>query len=176
MTTLEKPFAALDPLIKFAKKSSFSAMLLFFSALLAIILANTPANGPIQQFLNQVIGFTVGNLQVYKPLLLWINDGLMSIFFFVVGLELKRELIAGERSDPKKIAMPIFAALGGLLVPALIYFVFNQGQGGEAMQGWAIPMATDIAFALGVLYLLGDKVPIRICYACFCIGQCRRRH
>lgn len=137
-------------------------MLLFFSAFLALVLANTPAHPIIKAFLSQQIGFTIANLQIYKPLLLWINDGLMSIFFFVVGLELKRELLAGELSNPKNVIMPIVAAIGGMLVPALIYVAFNYGSGTESMNGWGIPMATDIAFALGVLYLIGPKVPIQL--------------
>lgn len=152
----------LNPLRSFAKKSSFSAIILFLSAFVAVIIANSPWHGASQKFLNHVIGFTIGEFQIYKPLLLWINDGLMSVFFFVVGLELKRELLSGELSSPKKVIMPIVGAIGGLVVPALIYVWFNGAQGDEALRGWGIPMATDIAFALGVLYLLGDKVPIQL--------------
>src|SRR5690606_30241933 len=90
----------------------------------------------------------------------WINDGLMAVFFFVIGLELKRELIAGELSTPKNAILPIVAALGGMVVPALVYVFFNNGL--STMSGWGIPMATDIAFALGILYLLGDKVPLSL--------------
>lgn len=155
-------FSAFRPIVQFIKKSSFSAMLLFFSAFMALVLANSPFNDTIQHLLSQKIGFTIGEFKVYKSLLLWINDGLMSIFFFVVGLELKREIIAGELSNPKNIIMPIIGAIGGMLIPASIYLLFNQGNSAESLNGWGIPMATDIAFALGVLYLLGPKVPIQL--------------
>jgi Na+:H+ antiporter, NhaA family len=98
--------------------------------------------------------------QLAKSLHHWINDGMMSVFFFVVGLELKREIIAGELNDKKKAILPVAAAAGGMIFPALIYLLFNGG--GEAADGWGIPMATDIAFALGVIYLLGDKVPVSL--------------
>jgi NhaA family Na+:H+ antiporter len=155
-------FSALSPMVQFIKKSTFSSFLLFFSALLALLLANSPANESIQWMLNQRIGFTIGDFSVYKSLLLWINDGLMSIFFFVVGLELKREIIAGELSNPKNVLMPIVAAVGGMVFPAIIYIALNSGGNPEALNGWGIPMATDIAFALGVLYLLGPRVPIQL--------------
>ncbi len=162
MTAIESASTLFNPLRSFVKKSSFSSILLFLSALSAVILANSPWNYGMQKFLNQTIGFTIGNFQIYKPLLLWINDGLMSIFFFVVGLELKREILNGELSSPKKVIMPIVGAIGGLMVPALIFIYFTGSYSAEAARGWGIPMATDIAFALGVLYLLGDKVPIQL--------------
>jgi len=155
-------FRALSPLVQFIQKSTFSSFLLFFSAILALILANSPANASIQLLLDQRIGFTIGDFGVYKSLQLWVNDGLMSIFFFVVGLELKREIIAGELSNPKKLLLPIVAAIGGMVFPALIYTGINYAGLPEAMNGWGIPMATDIAFALGVLYLLGPKVPLQL--------------
>ncbi len=161
MTEKVLEFSALRPIQQFIKKSTFSSLLLFFTAFLALLLANSPAHGFIQNLLSQKIGFTIGDFKVYKTLLLWINDGLMSIFFFVVGLELKREIIAGELSNPKNIIMPIVGAMGGMLLPAAIYSLFNFGFP-EASNGWGIPMATDIAFALGVLYLLGPRVPIQL--------------
>ncbi|MGY6559591.1 MAG: Na+/H+ antiporter NhaA [Nitritalea sp.] len=155
-------FAALNPLLRFIKRSTFSSFLLFGAAFLALILANSPANSYIQWLLSQKIGFAVGDFSVYKSLQLWINDGLMSIFFFVVGLELKREIIAGELSNPKNVLMPIVGAIGGMLIPAAIYIALNTGNTPESLNGWGIPMATDIAFALGVLYLLGPRVPIQL--------------
>ncbi len=155
-------FSIFSPIKSFVKKSSFSAILLFSSAFMALLLANSPANAFIERLLSLELGFTIGNFSIYKPLLLWINDGLMSVFFFVIGLELKRELIAGQLSNPKNIAMPLVGAVGGMLIPGLIYFLINRPVGGEALNGWGIPMATDIAFALGVIYLLGSRVPIQL--------------
>ncbi|EOZ93259.1 Na+/H+ antiporter NhaA type [Indibacter alkaliphilus LW1] len=152
----------LDPMMRFIKNSTFSSFLLFFSAALALILANSPAQAYTQWLLSQSIGFSLGSFVVEKPLLLWINDGLMSIFFFVIGLELKREILAGELSTPKNVLMPIVGAIGGMVIPALIYLSINAGGSTEVMRGWGIPMATDIAFALGVLYLLGPKVPVQL--------------
>ncbi len=162
MKTGKIKFSALSPLVKFIERGAFSSFLLFFSALFALILANSTANSFIEWLLDQRIGFTIGDLVVNKSLQLWINDGLMSIFFFVVGLELKREIFAGELSNPKNLMLPIVTAIGGMLFPALIYTGVNFGGLPEAMNGWGIPMATDIAFALGVLYLLGPKVPLQL--------------
>ena len=147
---------------EFIKKSTFSSFLLFFSAFASFVIANSPFQGAMQVFLEQKIGFTLGQMQVYKPLLLWINDGLMSIFFFVIGLEFKREIVAGRLADPKNVIMPILGAIGGMALPALIYLAVNHNGSDDSLNGWGIPMATDIAFALGVLYLLGPKVPIQL--------------
>jgi len=155
-------FSALSPLVQFIRKGAFSSFLLFFSALLALLLANSPVNGTIEWLLDQRIGFAIGDFSVYKSLLKWVNDGLMSIFFFVVGLELKREIFAGELSNPKNLMLPIVTALGGMVFPALIYVIINGGGPPESLNGWGIPMATDIAFALGVLFLLGPKVPLQL--------------
>lgn len=141
----------------FMNKSAFGGILLFFSAVLAVILANSSWSSAFFHFWEN--DFSIGfneSFVLKKSLLHWINDGLMSIFFFVVGLELKREIIGGELSNPKKAMLPIVAAIGGMAVPALVYTFFNHS--GETMSGWGIPMATDIAFALGVLYLLGNKI------------------
>ncbi|MCH8553707.1 MAG: Na+/H+ antiporter NhaA [Schleiferiaceae bacterium] len=162
MNQIEKSLTTLDPILRFVKKSSFSSYLLFSAAFLALVLANSPAHSFLQALLSKTIGFTIGNFEVYKSLLLWINDGLMSVFFFVVGLELKRELIAGQLSNPKNVAMPIVGAIGGMLIPAIIFSLFTAGGSADSQSGWGIPMATDIAFALGVLYLLGPKVPIQL--------------
>lgn len=138
-----------------------SGLLLMALAIVALILANSPFERFYNLLLDTPVEVRVGALQIDKPLLLWINDGLMAIFFFLVGLELKQEVIAGELSDPKKVVLPGVGALGGMLVPALVYTAFNYDNP-TAMQGWAIPAATDIAFALGILSLLGPKVPVSI--------------
>ncbi len=129
-----------------------------FATVLAIIFANTPLQKYYSLLLETPVELRIGALEIAKPLLLWINDGLMAIFFFLVGLELKRELIEGELSDKKSIILPGVGAIGGMVVPAAIYISFNFGDS-TAIAGWAIPAATDIAFALGVLSLLGSKVP-----------------
>ncbi len=145
----------------FLRLESAGGILLIAAAALAIVFANTPLAGSYQALLNVPVEVRVGSLEIAKPLLLWINDGLMAIFFFLVGLELKRELVEGELSDPRKLILPGVGAIGGMLVPALIYVWFNRGES-VALQGWAIPAATDIAFALGILALLGSRVPTAI--------------
>lgn len=150
----------LDPMKKFINNSTTGGIVLFSSALLAIILANSPWSQEYHHFWEIHFGFHIGDFVVNKSLHHWINDGLMAVFFFVVGLELKREIIGGELSNPKNAILPLAAAFGGMLVPALFYLLFNYDSPREG--GWGIPMATDIAFALGVLYLLGDKVPVSL--------------
>ncbi|NPA29123.1 MAG: Na+/H+ antiporter NhaA [Epsilonproteobacteria bacterium] len=147
-----------NSLIGFFKKESATGILLMIMTLLAMIIANSPLKAYYDAFLNLPVAVIVGDLEIAKPLLLWINDGLMAVFFFMVGLEIKREVVEGQLKDPKKVAVPALAALGGMVVPALIYTAFNIGDE-AAMRGWAIPSATDIAFALGVLSLLGNRVP-----------------
>ena len=142
----------------FLRLESAGGILLIAAAGLAILFANTPLVSAYQALLSVPVEVRVGNLEIAKPLLLWINDGLMAIFFFLVGLELKRELVEGELSDPRKLILPGVGAIGGMLVPALIYVGFNWNSS-VALQGWAIPAATDIAFALGILALLGSRVP-----------------
>lgn len=137
---------------------SAPGMLLVATAALAMLIANSPWAGVYASFLNVPIVVSIGNFEIAKPLLLWVNDGLMALFFFLIGLELKRELIHGELSDPRQALLPVAAALGGIAVPALIYAALNHGDP-LALRGWAIPAATDIAFALGVLALLGKAVP-----------------
>ncbi len=143
---------------QFLRLESAGGILLFIAAILAIILANSPFYDQYELLLSTPVEVKVGALEIAKPLLLWINDGLMAIFFFLVGLELKREVLEGELSDKKNIMLPAVGAIGGMLVPALIYLYFNHNDP-IAIKGWAIPAATDIAFALGVLSLLGSKVP-----------------
>lgn len=145
----------------FLKLESAGGIILMFSAVFAVICANSPLRSYYALLLDTPVEVRIGALYIAKPLLLWINDGLMSIFFFLVGLELKRELIEGELSDKRNIILPGVGAIGGMAVPALIYTYFNSGDT-IAIQGWAIPAATDIAFALGVLALLGSRVPVSI--------------
>jgi len=146
---------------RFLKMESASGLLLMFAAVIAIFVANSPWSGWYLSLLDIPVEIRIGALHLAKPLLLWINDGLMAIFFFLVGLELKRELLEGELSEPKKLVLPAFAAVGGMVFPALIYVFFNQDDP-IAIKGWAIPAATDIAFALGILALLGQRVPIAL--------------
>jgi NhaA family Na+:H+ antiporter len=148
----------IEPIKQFLKLESASGILLMISTLLALVFANTPLQSIYALFLEIPVEVRIGKLEIAKPLLLWVNDGLMAVFFFHVGLELKREFIEGELSSPNKIIMPGIAALGGMAVPAIIYSLFNWNDS-IAMQGWAIPTATDIAFALGILTLLGKRVP-----------------
>ena len=143
---------------RFLKLESAGGILLMCTAVLAIIIANTPLVVWYNLLLDTPVEIRIGGLQIAKPLLLWINDGLMALFFFLVGLELKRELIEGELSDKRNLILPGVGAIGGMLIPAAVYLYFNINDP-VAVQGWAIPAATDIAFALGVLSLLGSRVP-----------------
>ncbi|ADQ81401.1 sodium/proton antiporter, NhaA family [Riemerella anatipestifer ATCC 11845 = DSM 15868] len=146
------------PVNKFISKSTTGGIVLFIAALIAIFFANSEWSEEYNHFWHQHIVISLGEFSLDLSLHHWINDGLMAIFFFVVGLELKRELTNGELASPKKAMLPIIAAIGGMVFPALIYTFFNNGT--DAAHGWGIPMATDIAFALGVMYLLGNKVPL----------------
>ena len=145
----------------FFRLETAGGILLMGAAVLALIMANTPLNAYYTLLISTPVEIRIGALEIAKPLLLWINDGLMALFFFLVGLELKREVVEGELSDPKNIVLPGIGAIGGMLVPALIYVWFNYDDP-VAIQGWAIPAATDIAFALGILSLLGSRVPISV--------------
>ena len=142
----------------FFKLESAAGSLLFFAALLAMFFSNTPLRESYESLLQIPLKISAGEVSIAKPLLLWINEGLMAIFFLLVGLEIKREVLRGELSTPRKLALPAIAALGGMLLPALIYVLINRNND-DALRGWAIPSATDIAFALGVLTLLGSRVP-----------------
>jgi NhaA family Na+:H+ antiporter len=142
----------------FFKLESIGGILLVVATILAIIFENTLLNGFYHYLSNLKISFAIDEFNISKPLLLWVNDGLMAIFFFIIGLEVKREVLGGELSHPKNVVLPILAAVGGMVVPAIIYTALNAGDD-IAMAGWATPVATDIAFALGVLLLLGDRVP-----------------
>ena len=142
----------------FLRLESASGILLVIAAALAMLLSNSPLAGYYAAFLDTPMAIRIGGFEIFKPLLLWINDGLMAVFFFVVGLELKREVLEGELARPRQAMLPAIAALGGMVVPALIYAWLNRHDT-VALNGWAIPSATDIAFALGVLLLLGKQVP-----------------
>jgi len=145
----------------FLKLETSAGFVLMFVALLALLANNSPLAGLYSGFLSTPVEVQFGAFEIAKPLLLWINDGLMAIFFFLVGLEIKKEVMEGELSSFDKAALPIFAAIGGVVVPALIYVYFNKADA-IAIQGWAIPAATDIAFALGVLALVGSRVPVSL--------------
>ena len=146
---------------KFLALESASGILLMFAAAFAMVCANSALMDYYQLLLGTPVEIRIGSFEIAKPLLLWINDGLMAVFFFLVGLELKREVLEGELVDRRNIILPAIGAIGGMFVPAAIYLYFNAGDS-VAQQGWAIPAATDIAFALGVLALLGSRVPISL--------------
>ena len=144
--------------LAFMQHDAASGIVLLGSAMLALILQNSPASWLYDSLLGTPVTIGIGTAVLDKPLLLWINDGLMAIFFFLVGLEIKRELMVGELSTVKQASLPVIAAIGGMLVPAIIYSFINWADD-TALHGWAIPAATDIAFAVGVLALLGPRVP-----------------
>ncbi len=144
----------------FFSSTSSSGMILFACLILSLIIANTPLGPGFDNLLQTQLGFENESIHLRYSLALWINDGLMAIFFVLVGLEIKREVVEGELSSPKKAILPIICAIGGAIVPALIYTMFNSGK--PTMHGWGIPMATDIAFALAILALLSDKVPVSL--------------
>jgi NhaA family Na+:H+ antiporter len=161
---IDLPPTPVTPLIRpfqrFAAAEAAGGIVLLVCAALALAWANSPAAGSYFALWQQEVTVGAGPLVIQKPLLLWINDGLMAIFFFLVGLEIKREILVGELKSPRKAALAIAAALGGMAVPALFYLAFNAG--GPGAGGWGIPMATDIAFALGVLALLGKRAPLAL--------------
>ncbi|MBW9267074.1 MAG: Na+/H+ antiporter NhaA [Candidatus Thiodiazotropha sp. (ex. Lucinisca nassula)] len=145
----------------FMRQDSSSGILLIFAAILAMILENSPLSWFYDALLDTPVEIRIGELQLAKPLLLWINDGLMAVFFMLIGLEVKREFLEGELSRLDQIILPGLGAIGGMLVPAAIYFWLNQSDP-VALNGWAIPAATDIAFALGIISLLGKRVPVSL--------------
>ena len=143
---------------KFLHLPAAPGILLFIAAVCSLVAANTPLQDAYHAFLDIIIHFQFGDFKIHKPAILWINDGLMAIFFLLVGLEIKREVLQGHLSTPAQFMLPAIAAIGGLAAPALIYYALNMDDSITA-HGWAIPAATDIAFALGVMMLLGDRVP-----------------
>jgi len=145
----------------FLRLETSAGFVLMFVALFALIANNSPLSGFYSSFLSTPVEVQFGSFEIAKPLLLWINDGLMAIFFFLVGLEIKSEVLEGELSSFDKASLPIFAAIGGVVVPAMVYLYFNMSDPVFA-QGWAIPAATDIAFALGILALVGSRVPVSL--------------
>ena len=146
---------------RFFQLEAASGLLLIAAAALALIINNSPLSHYYMAFLDVPVAVQIGSLQIAKPSLLWINDGLMALFFLLIGLEVKRELLEGQLSKPSQVVLPGAAAIGGMVVPALIYWYINKDYP-DALDGWAIPMATDIAFALGVLALLGKRVPVSL--------------
>ena len=148
----------LTPFQSFVRSESFGGVLLIVAAVVAFIWANSPGAGAYEAMKETTFGVSFGDWGLEKALILWVNDLLMAIFFLLVGLEIKREFVVGELSERRAAMLPMAAALGGMVVPALIYAVVNRG--GPGIDGWGIPMATDIAFALGIMALLGKRVPL----------------
>lgn len=141
----------------FLRSGQIGGILLLISVVISLIIANSPLYESFASILHHQLGFALGSVNLQYSTEIWINDGLMAVFFLLVGLEIKREIVEGELSSIKQAAMPVFAALGGMLFPAAIYALFNHGT--NTASGWGIPMATDIAFALAIISMLGDKVP-----------------
>ncbi len=150
----------LTPFQSFVKIEGFSGILLLITTIIALIWANSPFGDSYQSIWQYKLGFSTPFFELQKPLILWINDALMAIFFFLIGLEIKREFLIGELNSVKKIAFPLFGALGGMSVPVMFYLFLNHNP--ETQVGWGIPMATDIAFSLAVLNALGSRVPLSL--------------
>ena len=150
----------LTPFQKFVKTESLAGILLFGATIIALVWANSSYGSYYDNLLQYKVGISFQDFELKKPLILWINDGLMSIFFFLIGLELKRELLIGEINTLKKAAFPIVAALGGVFIPVGLYLILNQDP--DTAKGWGIPMATDIAFALAILSTLGKRIPLSL--------------
>lgn len=150
----------LSPFQKFVKIESFSGILLMIATVLALAWANSPFSESYFSLWQYKVGFTTQHFELYKPLILWVNDGLMAIFFFLIGLEIKREFLIGELNTVKKITFPLVGAIGGMLIPVALFFLLNKNP--ETLKGWGIPMATDIAFSLAVLKLLGNRIPLSL--------------
>ncbi len=149
-----------QPIVRFAQIEAAGGLVLLAAAVVALVWANGPFRETYTTFWETPLTVEVGGFHLSEPLKAVVNDALMAVFFFVVGLEIKRELVVGELNGVRQAALPAVAALGGMIVPAVIYLAFVAGTGGEATQGWGIPMATDIAFSVGVISLLGTRVPV----------------
>jgi NhaA family Na+:H+ antiporter len=145
------------PLRQFLDTEASSGVVLLGATVLAVLWANSPWNGSYERLWETVMTVSVGHWHLTEDLRHWVNDGLMAIFFFVAGVEIKRELVDGDLRDPRAAALPVLAALGGMIVPAILFTVVNVG--GAGSHGWGVPMATDIAFAVGMVVLLGKRVP-----------------
>jgi NhaA family Na+:H+ antiporter len=157
----EHPLPLRSTFTRFFQLEAASGLLLIAAAALALIINNSPLSHFYASFLDVPVVAQIGALKIAKPALLWINDGLMALFFLLIGLEVKRELLDGQLSKPSQVVLPGAAAIGGMVVPALIYWALNKDNP-AALGGWAIPMATDIAFALGVLALVGKRLPVSL--------------
>ena len=147
----------MEPIVRFLRVESSGGLVLLASTLAALLLANSALSAPFHSLWETPAGVTFGDFELIEPLLHWVNDGLMTLFFFVVGLEIKRELVSGELADPRKALLPVMAAVGGMVVPAAVYALCLWGRPGRG--GWGVPTATDIAFVIGFLTLLGPRVP-----------------
>jgi NhaA family Na+:H+ antiporter len=150
----------ITPFQKFVRIESFSGILLFLATIIALVWANSSFSDSYTALWQYKIGFSTEDYSLSKPLILWINDGLMAVFFFLIGLEIKRELLIGELNSVKKAAFPFFAAIGGMSVPVIIFLILNNNP--DTLSGWGVPMATDIAFTLAILKLLGKRVPLSL--------------
>jgi NhaA family Na+:H+ antiporter len=159
------------PTQRFFQKEASSSLLLLAATIISMIWANSQIGATYHHFWHTEISVVFGDFHVSKTLIHWINDGLMALFFFTVGLEIKREILVGELASPRKALFPVVAALGGMLIPSVIYFAFNAGS--NFIHGWGIPMATDIAFALGAVALFGRRLPVglRVFLAAFAIAD-----
>ena len=161
MTKTEPIDRLMRPLDRFMKAQASGGMLLFGAALVAMVWANSPWREAYHDLWHHTLAIRIDDWELRRTLHHWINDGLMAMFFFVVGLELKREIVGGQLAKPAQAILPVAAGIGGMLAPALIYLAFNGGDG-PARDGWGIPMATDIAFAVGLIALLGSRVPVAL--------------
>ena len=150
----------LSPFQKFVKIESFSGILLVAATVIALLWANSPWAASYSDLWNYKLGFSSDQFTLNKPLILWINDGLMAVFFYLIGLEIKRELLIGELNSVKKAMFPLFGAIGGMTIPVLLFLFLNNNP--ETTPGWGIPMATDIAFSLAILKALGNRVPLSL--------------